>query len=296
MNTDHLAALVAVVDEGSFEAAARALHITPSAVSQRIKALEKHHGRVLVVRASPCRATTDGEVLLRLARQIAELRADAYAELDPDPAPRRPLPVVVNADSLATWFEPVFDEVATWPDVALELFIEVEDHGTHYLRTGEAVAAVTSDPVVVPGCTTEPLGVLRYVPVATPELAERHTRGGRIDWQGMPMVRFSDKDDLQHRLLHRHGVQDPAMRHLVPSNQAFFAAVRAGMGWGLISEPQLGDSLDTGDLVRLGTNEHVDVELAWQSWRLGSETTARLTQAVHRAARRGLRQGAGGER
>ena len=63
------------------------------------------------------------------------------------------LPLAVNADSLATWFVPVLTDAATWGDCALELFIEIEDHGTAHLRTGQAVGAVTSDPVVVPGCT-----------------------------------------------------------------------------------------------------------------------------------------------
>jgi LysR family transcriptional regulator (chromosome initiation inhibitor) len=34
-----LEALVAVVEQGTFEAAARRLHVTPSAISQRIRAL-----------------------------------------------------------------------------------------------------------------------------------------------------------------------------------------------------------------------------------------------------------------
>ena len=47
-----LAAFAAVLEEGSFEAAARRLCVTPSAVSQRIKALEDRLGQVLLVRQS----------------------------------------------------------------------------------------------------------------------------------------------------------------------------------------------------------------------------------------------------
>lgn len=47
-----LAALAAVVELGSFDAAAERLHVTPSAVSQRIKSLEQQVGQVLVVRKS----------------------------------------------------------------------------------------------------------------------------------------------------------------------------------------------------------------------------------------------------
>ncbi|WP_375385697.1 LysR family transcriptional regulator [uncultured Microbacterium sp.] len=52
--------LATVIDEGSLDAAARRLHITPSAVSQRIKTLEELLGRVLLVRAKPARPTVAG--------------------------------------------------------------------------------------------------------------------------------------------------------------------------------------------------------------------------------------------
>lgn len=45
-----LAAFLAVLEEGSFEAAARRLSLTQSAISQRIKALEDRLGQVLIVR------------------------------------------------------------------------------------------------------------------------------------------------------------------------------------------------------------------------------------------------------
>ena len=72
---DQLSALAAVVHEGSFDAAAQRLHVTPSAVSQRIKALEQQVGRVLVLRTRPCRPTDDGEVLVRLAGPDGAARA-----------------------------------------------------------------------------------------------------------------------------------------------------------------------------------------------------------------------------
>ena len=82
---DQLSALAAVVHEGSFDAAAQRLHVTPSAVSQRIKALEQQVGRVLVLRTRPCRPTEDGEVLVRLAGQVELLGRDALAQLVPAP-------------------------------------------------------------------------------------------------------------------------------------------------------------------------------------------------------------------
>lgn len=68
IRSDQLAALVAIVDHGTFDAAARHLSLTPSAVSQRIRALESQVGQVVLVRSSPVRPTEAGAVLLRLAR------------------------------------------------------------------------------------------------------------------------------------------------------------------------------------------------------------------------------------
>ncbi|MGF2238014.1 LysR family transcriptional regulator, partial [Bordetella pertussis] len=75
MKLDHgnLRALAAVVREGSFERAAAALSVTPSAVSQRVKALEDRMGRLLVQRTVAARATDDGQVLVQLAEQAALL-------------------------------------------------------------------------------------------------------------------------------------------------------------------------------------------------------------------------------
>ncbi len=98
--------VAAVVDEGTLDAAARRLHITPSAVSQRIKTLEEQLGRVVLVRSKPARLTAAGTAVVRMARQIALLEHDTLAELGDDTGEgsRTTVPLAVNADSLATWF------------------------------------------------------------------------------------------------------------------------------------------------------------------------------------------------
>lgn len=102
---DQVRTLLAVVDEGTFDAAAAVLHVTPSAVSQRVKALEQRTGRVLLVRTKPVRPTESGEVVVRFARQLARLERDARAELGMSGASEPTwVTVAVNADSLSTWF------------------------------------------------------------------------------------------------------------------------------------------------------------------------------------------------
>lgn len=289
---DQLAALVAVVEQGTFDAAARRLHVTPSAVSQRIRALETQLGQVLVRRTSPCTATRAGERLLRLARQTTLLYDELGATLGTADHPTE-LPVAVNADSLGTWFHDVLSTAAQWPDVVLRLLVEDQAFSADLLRRGDALGAVTSDPEPVQGCAVEPLGTLRYRPAAAPALAERWRRGRGYDWQRMPVVVFNDKDALQHGLLSRRGVVAPERVHRVPTSADFHEAVRRGLGWAVLPEPQLDPDLRAGRVVLLSGREHVDVLLHWQRWRIDSATLARLTDAVRAAARAGLRPARG---
>ena len=80
---DHhlIQAVAAVVREGSFEAAARALKVTPSAISQRVKLIEERLGSVLVVRGQPCTATETGARLCRHAELMGALEAELHREL-----------------------------------------------------------------------------------------------------------------------------------------------------------------------------------------------------------------------
>jgi DNA-binding transcriptional LysR family regulator len=166
-----LRALRAAVDAGTLDGAARALHVTPSAVSQRLKALEQATGRVLLVRSRPVVVTEPGRAVRRLAREVDLLAADAARELSPDAGDRVVLPVAVNADSLATWLLPALSGLGG--AVLLDLRRADQDDTAALLRDGTVVAAVTAAARPVPGCTSTPLGVLRYRPAATPAFARR---------------------------------------------------------------------------------------------------------------------------
>jgi len=287
LNPGQLDALVAIADRGSFDAAARQLHITPSAVSQRIRALEAAAGQVLISRGSPCRPTPHGEWLVRLGRQTRLLYAEASQAITA--ATAVDLPVAVNADSLAVWFHDVLAEVAAWDGTAIKLRVEDQAYSQELLRRGDVLAAVTSDPAAVQGCGVDPLGALRYLPAAAPAVADRWRNGGSPDWAAMPVMVFNDKDDLQHELLRRHGVEhDPPVVHQIPSSADFYAAIRAGLGWGMFPEPQARADLAAGALVRLSADA-IDVPLYWQRWRLDSPKLAALTTAVRAAAARYLR-------
>ena len=287
-----LRALDAAVTEGTFEAAARRLHVTPSAVSQRLKALEIAAGRVLLVRSKPITVTSSGAVLLRLARQVELLTAGLGAELGAEQAPagRSVLSLAVNADCLATWVLPAIAGLAD--SIDFDLRREDQDHTSTLLREGAVMAAITTQARPVPGCRSLRLGAMRYRPLAAPEFVRRWFPDGVGPGAlaQAPVVVFDRNDELQHRYLRRRtgrSLEPPA--HHIPSSADFLTAIRLGLGWGMLPDLQSSDDENAGRLVDLDPRGAIDVVLHWQQWRLRSAALDRLADAVLAAARAQLR-------
>ncbi|GAB7110469.1 LysR family transcriptional regulator ArgP [Streptomyces phaeofaciens JCM 4814] len=292
---DLVRTLLAVVDEGTFDAAAAALHVTPSAVSQRVKALEQRTGRVLLLRTKPVRPTESGEIVVRFARQLARLERDTRSELGMSGAdePAR-VTVAVNADSLATWFLPALARVPREPQLRFELRREDETRTAELLREGLVMAAVTSSPDPVTGCSVRALGTMRYLAAASPEFVDRHLGDGPLHetLSRAPVITFDRSDDLQDAFVRglRPGTGGAGpVRHTVPTSEGFVDAVAAGFGWGMVPEVQTGDLLRTGRLVSLAPDRPLDVPLYWQQWKLDSPALAAVADAVTTAARATLR-------
>lgn len=285
-----LDALAAVLREGSFERAARALHLTPSAVSQRVRLLEERLGQVLVVRSTPTRATPAGRALARHAEQVGLLEHELLAELPvlaQGVQGRVTLPVAVNADSLATWFIAAAAEATADAPLLLDLSLDDQEHTAQWLRSGEVVAAVTALAEAVPGCRSVPLGRLRYCATASPAFMQRHFADG-VDAQSLsqaPTLTFSRRDRLQAQWIEQVLGHDlPAPTHWLPSTQAFVDGCLAGLGWGMNLRAMVQPLLDRGDLVELVPGRSLAVPLYWQHRRRGLAALEALSRAVQKAA------------
>jgi len=289
-----LAALAAVVREGSFERAAKALCVTPSAVSQRVRSLEERMGCALVVRGQPCRATDAGRRLCQHVDRVHLLEQELQGAL-PALAPQGParvtLPIAVNADSLATWFAPAIAGFAAEAPVLVELSVDDQDHTAEWLRRGVVLAAVTGTPRPPAGFNSRPLGAMRYVAAASPAYMARHFADGvgAGSLARAPSLVFDAKDDLQARWVRRLCHRDvPLPRHAIPSAHAFVAAALAGMGWGMQPQALVASHLRAGSLVEVVPDSPLDVPLHWQHARAASSVIDGLTREVVAAAARAL--------
>ncbi|MCD2262927.1 LysR family transcriptional regulator ArgP [Dietzia aurantiaca] len=294
LQLDQLRTLAAVVDLGSFEAAAAHLHITQSAVSQRIRAMEESAGRILVRRERPITATESGEVVLRTARQMLHLEESLAGELG-DSATSQDhvaLAVACNSDSLATWFLDAMTEVHSAGRVVFDIRREDESLSSELLRRGEVMAAVTSESRPVQGCRSLPLGSMRYLACASPGFVARHLRDGSptAALGRAPIVDFDRSDAHQNHYYRRLTRRQPTgPRHYIPSSHDHVRAIVAGLGWGLIPEQLATPWLVSGEIENVSPDRPLDVPLFWQHWKLQSPDLDALTDAVLDIARAELR-------
>lgn len=291
-----LSALAAVVREGSFERAARALHVTPSAVSQRVKQLEDRLGLALIVRGTPCVATEAGAWLCRHVEQVGMLERELHSALPAlgalDAGEQRvTLRVAVNADSLGTWLMPAIAAFGAREPALVNLSIDDETHTAEWLRTGAVLAAVTASPKPGQGCRSVPLGHMRYFATASPAFKKKYFAHG-VTAEALaqaPSLVFNRKDKLQAQWLRAAcGKPVETPRHWLPSPQAFVAACVAGMGWGTNPASLVEAQLRDGSLVELVPGVDLQVPLYWHHVRLKIPMLDRLTDAVVAAARAGL--------
>lgn len=282
-------AVAMVVQTGSFEGAARALGVTPSAISQRVRALEERLGTVLIERASPCRATAAGDALCRHIELVGLAERDLMAQLPASAyqTDRVTLSVAVNSDSLATWVLPALAGFARDADIFLDIAVDDEDHTTDWLKSGRVVAALTAVAKPVQGCKSIALGSLRYHATTSPGFMQRFFADG-VTLSALaraPALTFNQKDQLQNEWVQAvFGQRLAPPTHWLPSTQGFVTAAVQGLGWGMNPASLVQEHLRSGRLVELIADTAFDRPLFWQINRRAAEPLRALSDALRRHA------------
>ncbi len=281
---DQLRALSAILRTGSFEHAASALNVTPSAISQRLKALEDQVGARLILRATPCSGTDLGQRLARHCEDVALMESQFL----PEHANPARLSIAVNADSLATWIIPA---LAMQRGLLFDLTVEDQDHSVQLLKEGRVAAAITTREQAVQGCDSIALGAMEYVATASPEFVQRWFASGinADTLRAAPALIYDRKDALQKSWAEQEVGKSQALSgHVLPSTQAFVTAARAGMGWGMNPAALVNAALKDGTLVALGTRPYFYTPLFWQVSRRLAPQLSELTRALQQQAKTAL--------
>ena len=287
-----LETFAAVVELRNFGAAAKTLNVTRGAVSQRVIALEEALGTPLLVREGNV-PTPAGEALLRHTRALKLMEADTLEHIKPGISGRTRIAIAVNADSLATWFEPVACAIAG-NDCLLELIVDDQDFTLPVLTRGEAIGCVSTASRAPTGFVADAVGAMKYECVSTPSFSRTNFPQGLNlhDVLAAPAVLFNRKDGIHAGFIERllgFPISGYAA-HYFPSPVALLTALRAGVGYGLVPSLQVQPLLDSGELIALAPNDNVFVSLYWHHWEKAPPSAQAISELVIRHARDVLTQ------
>ncbi|MBB3183725.1 LysR family transcriptional regulator (chromosome initiation inhibitor) [Halomonas fontilapidosi] len=274
-----LQALATVVEFGGFERAGEQLGLSQSAVSQRIKALEVRLGQPVLIRHPALRPTPAGQRLLNHVQQVQLLERDLRAALPTleEASPR--LRIVLNADSLATWWAVAVGDFCRTEGLLLDMVVEDQDVGLKRLRDGEVAACLCASDQPIAGARCVPLGTMVYHPFATPDYIARHFPDGPTveAFRRAPAIVYGPHDQLQHRFLASCGYHGSFPYHLCPSSEGFVRLTVAGMGYGMLPQMQVASLVAEGRLDSIAPERSLAVPLYWHFWRHSGELLERLT-------------------
>ncbi|CAH7008562.1 LysR family transcriptional regulator ArgP [Vibrio chagasii] len=278
-------ALDAVVKQRSFERAAEQLYISQSAVSQRIKQLEKWLAQPALVRENPPRPTPAGKKLLGLYRRVRLLEHELVPELmNEDGNQPLSISIATNADSLATWLLPALSGVMKSRQVELNLAIHGESRTIEKIKSGEVAGAISLESQAIPGCSADYLGRMDYVCVASPDFHQRYFSEG-VNYTTLrkaPAVSYDQYDDLHKKFLHDHFnvPRDSVINHTVGSSEAFVRLALSGVAYCLIPRLQIIEELESGSLIDITPGFLLSYRIYWHHWQLESGVLKEISQAI----------------
>src|SRR5689334_19588975 len=143
----HLKSLIAIAESRTLAAAAGRVHLTQSALSHQIRALEAHYGVTLFERSRQgVRFTQAGDRMLALARDVLGRIGEAernVTRLKDDS--RGELRIALECHTCFDWLMPVMDEFRRrWPEVEVDLVSGFHPTPLSLLSSGKADLVIGS--------------------------------------------------------------------------------------------------------------------------------------------------------
>jgi DNA-binding transcriptional LysR family regulator len=256
MTLEQLRIFVGVAERQHMTAAARALHVTQSAASAAIAALEARHGVKLFHRVGRGIALTEaGQMLLKEARSVLGRAAAAEAMLaEFGELKRGTLRVVASQTIAAYWLPQLLAAFHNrYPSLSVELAIGNTEQAAARVHDGEADVGIVEGEVDDPALAHWPIGqdrlmLVQSVPFTDTKIDAAWLRRAR--WIGREQG--SGTRSTLDRHLRALGV-DPSLLDValvLPSNESVRTAVEAGAGVAVLSSLVVAPAVEAGTLYK----------------------------------------------
>ncbi|MEM8602495.1 MAG: LysR family transcriptional regulator [Cyanobacteria bacterium P01_H01_bin.121] len=252
MRLEQIQAFLAVAETGNFRKAAQKCHVTQSAISRQIQALEGFVGTELFHRNYQAKLTLAGECLLPRAQRIVREWQQAVVEIrDLHEGKQSELCIAVIASVCAQYLPPVLEQFGRdYPDMPLRVTALGSDRALKVLRDNLVDLAVVMDnPLLTssPELQVDPLFEERIgIVMAADHPLNEFTE---VPWSALAeyaQIVFKDGYGMQRLVLDQFQKQqlDPKVALELNTLDAFRGVVRQGRSVALLPESALAELKD----------------------------------------------------
>lgn len=263
----NLQAFLTTVKQGTVHGAAAELRLTQTAVTQRIRALEKELATTLFLRSRKgMKLTHEGEALFRYCQDASDLEGEALSQIQKSGSERSVFvnlagPTSVMTARIADLCIALYEK---WPQLQLNFVITDSTNRIHMVRTGEAALAIVPPEQVPNEMDSKMLRPDKYVLVASSKW-----KGRRLTdvLESERLIDFDESDPTSLNYLKKFGLisQLKRPRLFANNNEVIINLFRRGVGFGTLTQEIAKPHLDAGHLITLNGGSAMDdpLALAW---------------------------------
>ncbi len=279
-----LEAFITVAQQKTVHGAAESLHVTQTAVTQRIRSLESKLKTTLFIRTRRGMVLSpEGEALLQYCTAVRELEGEALAKITGaavDSTIRVAItgPTSIMSSRIIPQCLPV---IKKFPNLLVNFEINDLEDRTRLLRSGECQLAILQQENVMPEMEHKILRPERYVLVCT---AAWKKRKFREIIQSERIIDYDPADQMTFNYLKHFGLFDFARhdRHYVNRTDALAQMLMSGCGYGVLTAEFSKPYIEQHKLIVLNAGKIFEniLVLAWFTRPEPPKYFAALIQAI----------------
>ena len=262
-----LATFMAIVEQRTVHAAAATLHLTQTAVTQRLKNLEQKLAVGLFIRSRRgMMLTTEGEALLRYCQAIQALAGETMAKITGvNQKNTVPLTITGPTSVMQARILPVVEQlIEQYSNVTLNMVYHDNDEAVQLLKTGKVQFAILPQEQIAKEMQTKILTPEEYVLVASNKWRDRKL----IDIiSNERIIDFNSTDKITFTYLKHFNLFDIAQheRHFANHPEAIAKLVGSGKGYSVLEHSFVEPLLVKGRLILLNQAKMYtsQISLAW---------------------------------
>lgn len=279
-----LQAFFEIANVGTVHGAARSLNITQTGVTQRIRALEKQLSTTLFTRSrSGMKLSHEGEALYRYCKNALDMEGMVLSEISGDQNKSTVNIILAGPTSIVSSriIPNCLNLYKEFPNMILSYQLDDQENRAALLKKGAAQIAILSPQDVTLEMDSKMLKADKYILVASSKWKHRKTHDIICNER---IIDFYESDKTTQNYLKKFNLLNEARadRIFANTNYALISLIKAGIGYGTLTQEVAAQDLARGELIPLNQKQISEdpQALAWYPRKEMPQYFSRIIESI----------------